>query len=157
MVFHWSLSDSKSLWVVKTFLGNFPFFTILFRVFIKWRKVVIICILFIHLSILFLLILFVYCCLFLALFFRSNRPKKMSSSVKCNVLYFVWTGTGKYLWNVFFFPFLDHTRDSHYYWLGGSFKMPHFFFPFLSPNLCISFFFNCILWLIRYYLLVLQY
>ena len=41
----------------------------------------------------------------------------MSSSAKCNILFFIKTGTARYLVDVFTFPFLNHSH-------GGRFKVP---------------------------------
>ena len=51
--------------------------------------------------------------------------------------HFIYTGSFRYLVNVFIFSFLDHTQGSHYHWHGDSFKVPHFFFQFLFPVLSI--------------------
>ena len=41
-------------------------------------------------------------------------------------LYFIYAGTYRHLVNVFIYRFLDHIKGSYNYWLGGSFKVPHF-------------------------------
>ena len=51
----------------------------------------------------------------------------MSSSAKCNYLYFMIAGITRYLVNVFICLFLDHNQCSHYYWRRDSYKVPHFF------------------------------
>ena len=54
---------------------------------------------------------------------------------------------------LFISRFLDHTEWSHYYWFGGSFKMPHFFNFYFQ----VFIFPHHILWLISYYLLAATY
>ena len=52
--------------------------------------------------------------------------KEMSSSTKCNFLYFISAWTARYLVNMLIYPFLDHIQGSYNYWHTGGFKVLYF-------------------------------
>ena len=76
-----------------------------------------------------------FCC-----YFSNHIDKTLLSFTKC--IFFLYFISAIIAWNlvdVFLCPFIDHTQGSHYYWHGGSFKMPHNF-QFLFPGLVFTYF-----------------